>query len=175
MAPIKASYSLVVRRSPRGMAKIFNEVRKDAMEEVGEKWHDEFLPRHFEENAMQRYHYVHRAKKYDQRKERKMGHKKPLVWSGTLRKTILENTTITATKSSVLIKMTGPKWLAGYLSFKGRNKKIRDKHGNDTGRREKAGGPDKKAEITKVLKSEAEELAKLLKSRIVEALNKARD
>lgn len=140
------------------MNKAFEGVRQDAMREVGMLWHQTMLPQHFEESAFQRYRYALRTKSYEKRKQRLFGHKRPLVWTGVLREQVTKNAMLEATKSQVKIIMGGPKWLAGYIAFKGK----------------KGTGPDKKKELTRVLKHEVETMARLVKQRMADAMNRAK-
>lgn len=49
-----------------------------------EHWHRKYVPFHFEPFAKSKYGYQRRSKKYEQRKQRKVGHVKPLVFTGNL-------------------------------------------------------------------------------------------
>ncbi len=55
--PIDMKYVLLIRRSPRGMLKEMRDATRKGMAEVGEFWHDRFLPIHFERQAFARYGY----------------------------------------------------------------------------------------------------------------------
>lgn len=138
--------TLKIQRAPRGMAKAFIEARQEALVLIGKKWHKDFLPKHFTEGAYGRYKYALRKQRYEKRKMRKVGHRKPLVFSGVLEKQVKAAATISATSKSVRVRMSGPSWLAGYIAFKGR----------------KGTGPDKKKEILTVIQTEGQELAKLM-------------
>lgn len=56
------------------------------------------LPRHFQAGAENRYHYQRRRLKYQQRKMRKFGHNRPLVWTGRTEQGLRSNSRITATQ-----------------------------------------------------------------------------
>lgn len=155
------------------MAKKFESVRSDAMKDTGLLWHQTMLPRHFQENAYQIYRYKLRTKSYEKRKRRKRGHNRPLVWKGDLMKAVTQSAAFHVTKSSVKIVMSGPKWLAGYIAMSGKTKKVRDAQGNYVGRT-KANYPDKKKELTRVMKNEVEAMAKLMKHRFKDAMNNAK-
>lgn len=52
------------------------------LESMGEEWHDNYLPRHFEDSATAVYGYAQRNRKYLKRKQRLYGHQHPLVFTG---------------------------------------------------------------------------------------------
>ena len=72
----------------------WNKIRKEEFEQVGRQWGEDFRPKHFTEQASQRYGYTARKgerlpkgtaaykRSYTGQKERKVGHTKPLVFSG---------------------------------------------------------------------------------------------
>ena len=83
---------LARRRGPAG-----DRVSKVLREAVGRAllmWHRKMLPGHFEEEATFKYaaDYTPRAKRYQRAKQRKMGHRKPMVFSGQMRDTVLGTT-----------------------------------------------------------------------------------
>ena len=81
---------------------VFKDVRpaiNAAMEAAIEHWHAGMLKRHFEGGAEQRYGYKPRTKKYLVRKLRVKGHNLPLVWSGTLRTSVLRRIELRSLKS----------------------------------------------------------------------------
>lgn len=69
---------------------VFSVMRK-AYESALKWWYREVLPKHFEEGAATRYMgaYTRRAKGYLESKQKKWGHRKPMVWSGKMRAKIL--------------------------------------------------------------------------------------
>ncbi|MDZ4858867.1 MAG: hypothetical protein SGI88_07765 [Candidatus Hydrogenedentes bacterium] len=148
---------LIIRKGPRGMSKAFNEAREKANAAIGRMWHSEMLKDHFTERASMRYGYSVRTKRYEARKTKKMGHKKPLVWSGTLQKTVAGAVRIRATPKSVKVTMSGPKWLKGFASFF-KNRR----------------GPNMAAEITKIAKSEGKRLAEVAAKILKEAMDAAK-
>lgn len=149
---------IVFKKSPRGMAKAFAEAREKAMADVGRHWHGQMLPKHFEESAFARYKYEPRSPRYVKRKERKYGHRRPLVFTGTLMRTVLGAAQIRATSRRVTVRMSGPRWLAGYIAFRGR-----------AGR-----GPDKRKELTMILKNEGAELATIAARRVRDEVQNSR-
>jgi hypothetical protein len=76
------------------------EAARQAATEALLKWKREILPRHFEASAYARYRpaaagqpgvYLERSRRYERRK-RRLGHwRMPMVFSGTLRRTLLSN------------------------------------------------------------------------------------
>jgi hypothetical protein len=131
---------------------------RKANEAMGIRWHQKMLPLHFGADAFTRYHYQPRTNKYERRKFRLYGHRKPLVFTGTLEQTFTRSAKIQPTPDKVTIRMSGPHWLKGYLSFRGR-----------TGT-----GPDKEKEIKQFLVSERKELGRIQKDYIAKRLNELR-
>lgn len=145
-------------KSPKGMATAFKDARIIAMRKVGETWHKKMLPVHFTTKATGLYGYAQRTEKYQRRKVRLKHHNKPLVFTGALQRALQGVASITASNSGVRVKMSGPKWLSGYISFKGRL----------------GTGPDKKKEITTIAQSEGESLAKTAYDVFKKAVNSAK-
>lgn len=138
------------------------QLQKDAKKQIiaagaefGKLWHEEILPGHFTIKGASLYGYQARSKAYMLRKAKKKHNQLPLVWSGTLRDQLLRSAVITATDKQVKVTMGGPKWLMGYLAFRGRART----------------GPDKKAEITKLVKPELDRFGDLIMERLQEIWN----
>lgn len=53
-----------------------------ALKDVGETWHRDKAPGHFQISAMNKYNYKTRTQLYLKRKAREKGHQRPLVWTG---------------------------------------------------------------------------------------------
>ena len=81
-----------------------------ALGEVGEWWHSQVMPGHFDFAAMAKYHYRPRTKNYQLRKARQKRHQRPLVWSGRLE---------AAAKASKTMKFTGKSKVRMRLSIWG--------------------------------------------------------
>lgn len=76
------------------MGRGLQRAQRDALEAMGRRWHDTFLPLHFLPSAFERYGYTKRKgmlldrnskafrASYAGRKERRVGHNRPLVFSG---------------------------------------------------------------------------------------------
>jgi hypothetical protein len=142
------------------MGKAFKEARPKAMAKLARHWFDKVLPRHFEESAKSRYKYRARAKRYEDRKLRDFGHTKPLVWTGTMQRTLMQSVVIKATskRATVAMGQTAPNWLKGYIAFKGK----------------RGTGPDKWLEIKRIPPDEGKELAQIAKDVLVEAIKNAK-
>lgn len=82
--PIELTYHGAVPGSPNLPASQLNELKREAWLMVGEVWHDEMLPAHFQTGAAAKYGYTPRKKKYMIAKARRRGHQRPLVDSGEL-------------------------------------------------------------------------------------------
>jgi uncharacterized membrane protein len=95
-------------------AKTFRQFAKASWDACGEFWHEKILPGHFEVSASRKYHYKRRNKKYEQKKERKWGHRKPLVWSGKMEATLTRSAQISATSKGVRVKLPNVKYIYAY-------------------------------------------------------------
>lgn len=157
---VKFRTTLTFARSPRGMAKAFKEAREKALAKIGRHWFDEILPRHFTEEAKTKYKYHARDPRYEARKLKKFGHKKPLVWTGTMQRVLMQSVAIKATSKRVSIAMaqTAPRWLKGYIAFRGK----------------RGTGPVKWLEIKRIPADEGNELTKIAKDVLVEAIKNAK-
>lgn len=140
------------------MAKEFREAREGGMQAIGQMWHRDMLPEHFTDRATRLYKYAERTAKYKKRKQKKFGHKTPLVFTGRMRDALMGLAQIRASSEKVRVSMSGPRWLSGFMSFRGR-----------TGT-----GPDMKKEITTIRQDEGETLAMGLHRYIVQRLETMR-
>jgi len=61
---------------------MMRECMKGAYEDTLDFWHKKIRPRHFEREAMSVYGYTPRTIKYEKKKSKKAGHRRPLVFSG---------------------------------------------------------------------------------------------
>ena len=75
---------------PNIRERLFVQAVKAGMEKALLLWHVAFAPMHFKAGAAARYGYQKRSEKYEKRKERVKHHRQPLVWSGTLRDSIVK-------------------------------------------------------------------------------------
>jgi len=136
-------YSLQIKRSPRGMGKAFSDGRAETFKEIGEVWHKKYLRRHFQLSAFREYGYAKRSKRYEQRKLKRFGHMRPLVYTGRMQRALTGSALVRSSARGVTVRMTGPKWLKGFMSMLGR-------YGT---------GPDKAKEVTTISEREGNELA----------------
>lgn len=67
---------------PGVMKREHNAMSADAWEDAGEHWGDEFREKHFTEAGAAEYGYRDRTKGYEDRKQSKYGHRRPLVYTG---------------------------------------------------------------------------------------------
>src|SRR5690606_36737012 len=68
--------------SPKQLARAFGPSARAAALSAVTHWHGQMMPGHFANDAKSRYQYQPRTKKYEIRKARKYGHRRPLVYSG---------------------------------------------------------------------------------------------
>lgn len=106
-----------------------------------------------------RWYTSHGIAGYMQRKLNKYRHQLPLVYTGRLREAVRGAVTLIAGERNVKIRMRGPQWLKGFLSFRGR----------------RGTGPDLYRELTRIIPEEAMALARTLKDAVLKVYAKARD
>lgn len=94
-----------IRGGPDQMRRDWPRIRQEALAELGEWWHQEYMPLKFEPFAGALYGYAPRTYAYRQRKQRVMGHDRPLVWSGTLKHDVLAWAEIQSTADGANIVM----------------------------------------------------------------------
>lgn len=63
----------------------FNSILRELYRELGEHWHRRFRPKHFTHRGFREYGYTHRSRQYQIRKQKRLGHNLPLVFSGRSR------------------------------------------------------------------------------------------
>lgn len=123
MIPIKAK----VERDHRLTVREWREISKVGWEHAGEVWHREILPRHFTEQGAREYaaagsrgEYKRRTKKYEDRKLRKFGHRRPLVYTGDLEREVTRMREVRVVgdnskrRGAVRIVLRGPRYLFAY-------------------------------------------------------------
>ena len=97
---------LVTRRKP---------IQKRALIEAGEFWHENMLPNHFDASAHFRYRgpdtYRPRSKKYNKRKRALFGHSIPLVFSGDLKRVVLQEQRVSGTSKRATVNLKGTRYL----------------------------------------------------------------
>ena len=146
---------IIEKGSPRMKAREYNALVKQTLKEVGEFWFHNMLPRHFEEGAGRRYGYTGRAGLYTKTKNRKVGHKKPLVFTGRMQRELQQSYRLGGTSNKMVVTMYGPPYT------------------NMRRQKKKGGDPiNKVAEITAVTKAEIRILEKEVERRLGLALNR---
>lgn len=150
MLPITIS---VKTRPPEGSKRAWNAATKAAFQAAGKVWHERFLPDHFKPGAAAQYGYRPRSRKYLEAKLRagkkgkaEDGGTSPLVYTGLMRDLLTNHPIYRAYPTRVSIRMPGPRYV-GMRVFK-------------------ANQPNKGAEVTKVLPSQKQQLAAVIKSTI---------
>jgi len=110
--PVRGTITYV--GSPEATLAELRRAVKPALQDAVKEWHHKFLRRHFFESATTRYGYKARSAKYEQRKQRRKGHTRPLVWSGDMRRMLLRSITLSGTSKRARGKLMGPKYLYQY-------------------------------------------------------------
>jgi hypothetical protein len=123
-----------------------NDALRKGWEEAAIHHQEHHMPEHFEQNAYAKYGYQPRTKAYMIRKAKQMHQQLPLVWSGVLKKAILESVEIRATAHGARLTWRSAPWLAGYIAFRGRS----------------GTGPDKLKELQAVTQEEIDALGRVV-------------
>lgn len=84
-----------------------NQELKGEFDTAGRFWHRQYRQRHFEARAYTLYGYQRRKPGYVKRKRKKLGHNKPLVFTGTSER-LARARTIRATSNGVVVSMSVP-------------------------------------------------------------------
>lgn len=95
---------------------------KTAYHDLALFWHSKILKKHFTPAAIREYGYEPRSGRYLRQKYRRWGHKNPLVWSGEMRRLVLQRSSanITSTQFGFRLKLAG----AGHANWTGRHKEL---------------------------------------------------
>ena len=99
---------------PREVLGGFPKAAKAGLHAAGDYWHDRMLPHHFEPYAGAKYRYKRRTPKYERRKQRKLGHAIPLVYTGRLKDWVTRMHRITGTSTRVSVVLTTPFYVQTY-------------------------------------------------------------
>lgn len=150
---MRLTAKLEYRGSPEALKKELRPAAERGLREIGEFWHQEYLPLHFRSFARHRYNYEKRSPSYNQQKSRIWGHRLPLVWSGTMREELLGMAEIRANSKRVKIKLD-----ANALRFSRR-----------------ANYPDMRAEVAAIAPEEPQRFAELLDENVTQQLNEVDD
>lgn len=117
-----------IKQDHRLSQKEWKKVSAVAWEEAAEVWHTKILPKHFEVGAFREYRYATRSRAYEKRKRQKKGHRRPMVFKGDLRRSVLRQrevrvATAVSTKrtGAATIKLRGPRYLRGVHRGRGPN------------------------------------------------------
>jgi hypothetical protein len=164
-------FRIMEERPPDLVIRAWREIRKSAMRRIGLRWHQEFLPKHFEPNAANVYRYDRRTSKWiaDKRKAAERGTigtgknlrlvdpraaTDQLTLTGALRDNATRQATVKVFPTRFTVTMPGTSY---------------------TPSRPRGSGPWLAAEVTKLLKYEKDELARDAKQLSVELLNQYRE
>jgi|SRR5579859_1547034 len=134
----------------------WRDISKETWSEVGDKWHEEILPRHFDLSAMAEYGYAPRTRKYMIQKASAKGHQNPLTYKGDLQAQVTRLRDVSAISSrgsdegGVNVRVSGPRYLH---------------------QRPQPGQPNLAAELSAVSQRDADALAAFMDERITEKLN----
>lgn len=138
---------------PEHMKDQWPRIKEDALDKLGEFWHEEYYPLHFKSFAPGKYGYEPRTYDYRQRKRRKHGHDQPLVFSGSFKRDTTSWAEIVTTQNKATVKMR-----ASVLNLV--NRAINDPN-----------YPNIKEEATAVAPGEEQRFAQWLDDKASEALN----
>ena len=134
----------------RGMPKIL----KEALQDAGGLWHRRYLPLHFHAGAGNKYKYKPRTRPYLRRKQKQQGHRRPLEFSGDLKRELTRKAALSGSSKRVRVVMdTGRAWYAT------RNWKTRGTM------------PDMPTEITATTNAEVKKLARIVEAVVERKLN----
>ena len=84
-----------------------NRIYKESYAAVLTYWHRELRPKHFTLAGAAEYRYAPRSRKYEARKQRKVGHTRPLEFSG-LSKALTSVRNVTSTSKGGRVRMNAP-------------------------------------------------------------------
>lgn len=93
---------------------------RDVWADAGEVWHKRILPRHFRGSAFREYSYKNRSRKYTRRKQRLHGHRRPLEFSGRMRRQLMRIRDVKSSgntskrQGAATIKLHGPRYLSRF-------------------------------------------------------------
>jgi len=146
--------------------KAMRETLRPAFQAIAAAWHAGTLPAHFREDAVYRYGYQPRTMNYQAKKRKKMGHNRPLDWSGKLRMIALANPKISASPQGATVNLQ-------HLPAVGLSGRVMRRRTRDGGVRSYR-YPDLRRELTALTRREMDEMAKDLAARVAAGLEKIR-
>lgn len=139
------------RGSPEATKKELRAAVKPELARVVQWWHSKILPGHFLIAAEGKYRYRRRSASYLRQKVKRFGHRRPLEYTGDMKRQVTSMARITSTSKGAKVNMTGPRYLYMY--------------------RKDLKQPDKAAELTAITASEVDKLAQILDRRLTRRLN----
>lgn len=95
---------------PRNMRREFNKEQKENMLVIGQEWHRDKLPLHFERNARQRYSYPARDKEYETNKRKARKGTADNVFWGKSKRWSKYTQKITSTARQTTIRFSKPQY-----------------------------------------------------------------
>lgn len=108
MAGNGLKFELIIPRDPALFERDHRRALRLAFTEAAVFHHERHIPRHFEPFASVKYRYARRNAKYEARKQRLLGHRLPLVFTGKTRDTVTMLRTIRATPKGATLTMRLP-------------------------------------------------------------------
>lgn len=117
------------------------------------EWHSKFLPEHFKFSAYSRYGYMPRDRKYEIRKARHLGHRKPLVYSGTTQQMAMSEVSFRSTSIAGMQASQAVMAVEDYFFQRPRNSPI-----------------DKAEELTTINEQEQAHLTDIVEKRFMEGI-----
>lgn len=145
------SGKIFYKKHPEATMKVLKKAVKDELKGIVFDWHEDTLSGHFTPQAAAKYRYAKRTEKYLKAKQKKFGHRNPLVYTGNLKRQSTRSVRVTGTSK----KATGRMPVPTYLFFK-------------------KGAVDMKKEIIAVAKPEIVIMARNLQTRIGKKLDEAK-
>lgn len=105
-----ANYTMLSKRAR-------NRVLKGVFYAIGKKWTEDMLPEHFKVSAAAKYGYAKRSEKYVTRKYREKRSATPLVYTGLLKRILLNfSQRVMAFPTRATVRLVGPSYLT--INFK---------------------------------------------------------
>lgn len=100
----------------------WNPIMKAAFHDLALFWHKHILPKHFTPAAEAEYGYYPRESKYLRTKHRTKGHRNPLVWSGEMKRLLLQRSSanVSSTSRGFRIRLFG----GGHANYTRRHREI---------------------------------------------------
>lgn len=99
---------VIIINGAKQMLKTVKQEMKASLIETADFWHETMLKDHFKEGAARKYNYQRRSFKHNQRKRKRYGHKRPLEFSGKMKRDVLQSARTTASKKKGYIKNDWP-------------------------------------------------------------------